>query len=111
MKMPFEKVNIKQVIGEKKQKNPDFAQAYSEVEKEYELVRQIVRIRKTKRITQRELALKVGIHQQVISRFEREKHIPTLTGFLKILNGLDLDLNLVEKDTKEKQATGNGNVV
>ncbi|MBS3947832.1 MAG: helix-turn-helix transcriptional regulator [Dethiobacter sp.] len=101
--MPFEKVNIKQIINEKKQRDPEFAKAYSEVEKEYDLVRQIVRIRKAKRITQRELALKVGIHQQVISRFEREKHIPTLTGFLKILNGLDLDLNLVEKDKNEKQ--------
>jgi DNA-binding XRE family transcriptional regulator len=101
MKVPFEKVNIKQIVREKKQNNPKFAEAYSEVEKEYELVRQIVRVRKAKRITQRELAQRVGVHQQVISRFEREKHIPTLTGFLKILNGLDLDLNLVQKDTKE----------
>ena len=74
--MPLKKVNIKQIVNEKKQKNVEFAKAYCEVEKECELVRQIVRIRKAEKITQKELAQKIGVQQQVISRFEREKHIP-----------------------------------
>ncbi len=99
--MPFEKVNVKQIVNEKKRNNPIFAKAYYEVEREYEIVRQIVKIRKAKKITQTELAKKVGVHQQVISRFEREKHIPTLTAFLKILNGLDLELYLLDKDSDD----------
>ncbi len=39
----------------------------------------------------------VGVKQQVISRFEREKHIPTLDNFLKILDGVGLELKLEKK--------------
>lgn len=101
--MPFIKINVKQIVDEKKEMNPKFAKTYNEIEKEYELIRKIVRVRKEKNLTQRELARKVGVQQQVISRFEREKHIPTLTGFLKILNGLGLDIDLVEKDSYQQE--------
>lgn len=95
--MPFKKIDAKKIIEEKKQNDPLFTEAYDEVKQEYELIRKIVSVRKEKNLTQRELAEKVGVKQQVISRLEREKHIPTLTGFIKILNGLDLELNVVEK--------------
>lgn len=100
--MPFKKINVKQIVDDKKVKNPKFAKSYDEIEKEYELIRKIVRVRKEKKLTQRELARRVGVQQQVISRFEREKHIPTLTGFIKILDGLGLDIDLVEKDSSQK---------
>lgn len=95
--MPFKKIDVRKIVDEKKQSDLLFAEAYDEVKQEYELIREIVRVRKAKNLTQRELAEKVGVKQQVISRLEREKHIPTISGFIKILNGLDLELNVVEK--------------
>lgn len=41
-------------------------------------------------LTQQKLADKIGVKQQIISRFEREKHVPNLSNFIKILEGLDL---------------------
>jgi len=70
---------------------------YSEVEKKYQLIREIVKARKGQGLTQQELAEMVGVRQQVISRFEREKHIPTLDNFLKILDGVGLELKLEKK--------------
>lgn len=90
--MPFKKIDAKEILEEKKQNDPLFAEVYDEIKQEYELIRKIVSVRKEKNLTQRELAEKVGVKQQVISRLEREKQIPTLTGFIKILNGLDLEL-------------------
>jgi DNA-binding XRE family transcriptional regulator len=95
--MPFKKIDTQKIVDEKKQSDPLFAEAYDEVKQEYELIRKVVNVRKERNLTQQELAEKVGVKQQVISRLEREKHIPTLTGFIKILNGLDLELSVVEK--------------
>ncbi len=94
--MPFKKVNVEQVISDKR-KDPEFNQIYQEVAREYELIRQIVDVRKQHGMTQKQLADKVGVSQQVISRLEREKHIPNLSSFLRILEALDLDVMLVTK--------------
>lgn len=95
--MPFKKLNVQEVIDEKIKTDDKFAAAYSEVEKEYKLIREIVKARKEQGLTQQELAERVGVKQQVISRFEREKHIPTLDNFLKILDGVGLELKLEKK--------------
>ncbi|MGI6307833.1 MAG: helix-turn-helix transcriptional regulator [Dethiobacteria bacterium] len=95
--MPFKKLNVREIIDEKIKKDDKFATAYSEVEKEYQLIREIVKARKEQGLTQQELAEMVGVKQQVISRFEREKHIPTLDNFLKILDGVGLELKLEKK--------------
>jgi len=39
----------------------------------------------------------VGISQQEISRFEKEKHIPKLTSFIRILEALDMEIKLESK--------------
>jgi len=95
--MPFKKINVREIIDEKIKTDDKFAAAYSEVEKEYQLIREIVKARKEQGLTQQELAEMVGVKQQVISRFEREKHIPTLDNFLKILDGVGLELKLEKK--------------
>jgi transcriptional regulator with XRE-family HTH domain len=60
----------------------------------------VVKARKEQGLTQQELADMVGVKQQVISRFEREKHIPTLDNFLKILDGVGLELKLEKKQDR-----------
>ncbi|MGI5823156.1 MAG: helix-turn-helix transcriptional regulator [Dethiobacteria bacterium] len=98
--MPFKKLNVQKIINEKIKTDDKFAAAYSEVENEYKLIREVVKARKEQGLTQQELADMVGVKQQVISRFEREKHIPTLDNFLKILDGVGLELKLEKKQDR-----------
>jgi len=94
--MPFKEFKANEVIKEKRQ-NKEFNANYLEVEKEYELIKRVVEARKEKGITQKSLAEMVGISQQEISRFEKEKHIPKLTSFIRILEALDMEIKLESK--------------
>ncbi len=96
--MPFKKINVKEVIEEKR-KDPEFDLQYLEVQKEYDLIRQVVEARKELGMTQKNLAETVGISQQEISRFEKERHIPKLSSFIKIIEALGLELRLEKKRT------------
>ena len=82
--MPFKKIAVSEII-ENKRLDKDFNSNYLEVKKEYELIKQVVEMRKKKNISQKDLANMVGISQQEISRFENEKHIPKLTSFIRII--------------------------
>ncbi len=95
--MPFKKIDAKKMVNEKIKTDHEFAKAYEEVKKEYSLIEQIANARKEMGLTQQELAEKIGVSQQVISRFENEKHAPTLDRFLKILEGLDLEITINKK--------------
>lgn len=96
--MPFKKMNIKEAIEEKR-KDHEFDLHYLEVQREYELIRQVVEARKEMGLTQKGLAETVGISQQEISRFENERHIPKLSSFIKIIEALGLELRLEKKTT------------
>ena len=58
--MPFKKLNVREIIDKKIKTDDKFATAYSEVENEYKLIREIVKARKEQGLTQQELAEKVG---------------------------------------------------
>lgn len=94
--MPFEKVEIKPLL-ENEMRNIDFKSNFNQIKKEYELIEQIVMMRKKLNITQAELAIKVKVSQQAISRLENEKHIPNMDTLLKIIDGLGLKLVLTER--------------
>lgn len=101
--MPFNKINAKSVVKKKVKQDPEFAKAYEEVKKEYQIIQQVIRARKDKNLTQKALADRVGVKQQEISRLENEKHTPTLSHLIKILDGLDLELKIEEKKTEYKR--------
>lgn len=95
--MPFKKVEIKEVVDIKRL-DDTFERSYREIEKEYDLIRQVVKVRKELGITQKSLAAQTGVSQQEISRFENEKHIPKLSNFLRILDALGLELKIEQKE-------------
>lgn len=100
--MPFKKIEVSKVIDQKR-RDSSFNNAYLEVENEYELIRQVVEIRKELGVTQETLANKVGISQQEISRFENEKHIPKLSSFIRILDALGLEIKIQKKENHINQ--------
>jgi predicted transcriptional regulator len=96
--MPFKKLDVKSVIDEKF-KDAEFKDHFEDVEKEYALIRQVVEARKNSGLTQKNLAKIVGVSQQEISRFEKEKHMPKLSNFIKILDAVGLNIKLEEKQS------------
>lgn len=94
--MPFEKVEIQPLL-ENEMRNKDFKANFNQIKKEYELIEQIVMMRKKLNITQAELATKTKVSQQAISRLENEKHIPNMDTLLRIVDGLGLKLVLIER--------------
>lgn len=94
--MPFERVNIKDIL-EKELTNKEVSAHFNQIKKEYELIEQLVLVRKQLNITQSELAKKAHVSQQAISRLENEKHIPNMDTLLRIVDGLGLKLVLTER--------------
>lgn len=94
--MPFKKIDAKKIVEEKRT-DKIFDKSYNEISKEYELIRQVVEARKNLGLTQSKLAEVVGVSQQEISRFEKEKHMPKLSSFIKIVDAVGLKLKLEQK--------------
>jgi predicted transcriptional regulator len=63
-------------------KNSGVKKAYDDLEVEYQILSDMVRLRNKKKITQKELAKKIGTTQSALSRFEMGDINPSL-GFLK----------------------------
>lgn len=94
--MAFKRIDIKSTIEEERL-DKEFDSEYRKIKQEYKLIEKLVETRRAKDITQKELAELVGVSQQAISRLELEKHIPKMDTFIKILDGLDLELTIVSK--------------
>ena len=64
----------------------------------------IKKIRKEKKISQKQLSMETGIHVSQLSRYEKEKNKPSLDIVLKICNALDIsyfELLDISETTKE----------
>ena len=83
----------KEIIG----KNPDVYKELKENESEYEIIRDIIRVRKEKNLTQKELAEMVGTKQSNISRLESGSYNPSLELLkrIAIAMGKHLEIKIV----------------
>ena len=64
---------------------------------EHKLIDDVVRIRKEQKISQNELANRIGVKQQVISRLEKKENSPSLKLFSSIVDALGYELKIIEK--------------
>jgi|GEM_PF-4051047 len=90
--------SIRDLIEEEKQSDPEFAKQYEEYRREYKLIAQLIGARKEKGLSQSELAESINMSQQVVSRIETLSHSPSLANFLKLVDGLGMELKLAPKD-------------
>ena len=67
-----------------------------QVEKEFIL--NLVNLRKKQKITQKELAKKTGLTQQVISNIEKIDRRPTTINLIRYLLGLGININKLFED-------------
>lgn len=75
-------------------RDPEILEDYDSLEPEYELIRQIIKARTQKGLTQTQLANLIGTQQSAISRLESGSYNPTLSMLKKISRALDTKLSL-----------------
>lgn len=68
--------------------NSEVKNVYDNLEVEYQILSDIVRLRNEKKITQKELAKKIGTTQSALSRFEMGNVNPSLDFLKKIATAL-----------------------
>ena len=97
--MPFVEMNVKDEIDKRKNESKTFAKAWNESREEYNLIGEMISLRKKERITQSQLAAITGSKQQVISRIEKKESSPSLKIFCSMLNALGYELQIVKKES------------
>ena len=75
-------------------KRPGVRKAYAEMQPEFQIIRKLALARANKRLSQRELAKKIGVTQSALARFESGNINPTLSFLQKITSGLGLKLSI-----------------
>jgi transcriptional regulator with XRE-family HTH domain len=84
----------------KLKENPEFARAYTELEPQYQIAREIIRLRIARGLTQQDLAERAGTKQANISRLENAVGTPSVALLLRVARALDarLSVQLVERE-------------
>ena len=85
-------MNFKEYKKKALKDNPELYEEYKALEPEYELIKQIIRIRNEQKLTQQELADRTGTKQSNISRLEKGEYNPSLKFLKKSAQGLGKEL-------------------
>lgn len=72
----------------------EFQQEYEELRPRYEIITQIIEARKEQKMTQSDLAKKVGTQKSNISRLESGNYNPSLDFLIKVAQCLGKDLTV-----------------
>ena len=74
--------------------NPNIKQEYDNLESEYKLISQLIKKRLEKKLTQKQLANKIGTKQSAISRLESGSYNPSISLLKKIAQALEAKLQI-----------------
>ncbi|MBQ8891470.1 MAG: helix-turn-helix transcriptional regulator [Bacilli bacterium] len=72
-------------------------------DEEFDLICKYVKIRYESKVSQRELAKKIGIAQSTIARMEKNIHSMSIGNFTKLLSALGYKLEIIEKEAKNEK--------
>ena len=75
-------------------KDPEVLKELKNLEPEYQVISQLITLRKEKKLTQRKLAELIGDKQSNVSRLESGSYNPTLAKLKKIADCLDRRLEI-----------------
>jgi len=75
-------------------RDPAFRKAHEELEFEFVIFKALIRARIEKRLTQKQLAGRIGVAQSALARFESGRTNPTLSFLKKVTVGLGLKLSV-----------------
>ena len=88
--MPFKEFDIKKEIRRRRETNPEFDKAYSDMLKKYELIERAKKLRKKKNISLRKLSRTTGMKPQEISRIEKYGTSLSVVSFIRYLDGISV---------------------
>lgn len=75
-------------------KDEEFKKEYDRLRPRYEIISQIIEIRKEEHMTQEELAKRVGTQKSNISRLESGNYNPSLDFLVKVAHSLGKELSI-----------------
>ena len=81
-------------VEEDLMKDQEFKEEYEKLKPRYELISEIIRIRREQNITQEELALRTGTQKSNISRLESGNYNPSLDFMSKLAKGLGKEIHI-----------------
>ena len=96
--MGFKKVDCAKELKEMIKNDLQMEKYVEEFNREYELMQEIVKVRKELGLTQKDISNRSGLTQQMVSRMEKINNSPTLMNFIKYITALGLEVNLVKKN-------------
>ena len=96
--MPFKKVNVKEEINKRLESDIELKKAYDCSQREYEVLKQLVKMRNEMGLSQSDVARKSGLTQQMVSRIETVGNSPTLRNFIKYVDSLGLEIKIEKKN-------------
>ena len=97
-------MNLKEYKTRKMQE-PEFADAYEEVQAEMNIVRALVDARISRNLSQKELSEITGINQTEISRLENGTRNPTVRLLQRLADGMDMVLDISFKSKRPVEGT------
>jgi ribosome-binding protein aMBF1 (putative translation factor) len=86
-----------ELIKEQLMRDDEFKAEYDKLIPRYEAISQIIEERSKQKISQQELAEKIGTQKSNISRFESGDYNPSLDFLVKIAKGLGKEIHVVLK--------------
>ncbi|MBR1386505.1 MAG: helix-turn-helix transcriptional regulator [Bacilli bacterium] len=72
-------------------------------DEEFDLICEYIKIRYESKVSQRDLAKKIGIAQSTIARMEKNMHSMSISNFTKLLDALGYKLEIVKKEESNEQ--------
>ncbi len=69
---------------------------------EFELICEYIKIRHESKMSQKDLAQKIGIAQSTIARMEKNIHSMSISNFTKLLSVLGYELKISKKEEKNE---------
>ncbi|HQA61039.1 MAG TPA: helix-turn-helix transcriptional regulator [Tepidanaerobacteraceae bacterium] len=98
--MPFKKVNEKEEINRRLENDAELKKAYDYAQQEYEVAKQLKKTRNEMGFSQREVARKSGLTQQMVSRIETLDNSPTLRNLIRYADSVGLQIKLEKKNKR-----------
>lgn len=96
--MPFKEINVENTVNMKRKSDKEFRELWDSSQMEYSIIGQLVSLRKQKKISQVELAVKMKSSQQAVSRIEKKEIHPSLKAICSMADSLGYELKLVPKE-------------
>lgn len=93
MKMSKAGVSLEDLKA-KLMENDEFQKEYKQLKPRYEVVSQIIEARNKMKMTQAQLAKKIGTQKSNISRLESGNYNPSLDMLVKIANALEKEIKI-----------------